>query len=216
MTSLTGISSGRVTRATWQRAGSDSKSTTSAAWVRIGPPRAASRRPPADDRNVMVWPVAGASTSTRSATPLRSICLTFPSTRTSLMPGMAPDTRSTIPDDISRLDTRRRPWSAKYSMRASSGVMVRARTVPAGMAVVASGSAPRRRWHRPPPVPIRHSPRGSSLPKAATGRCGPRARLPAPKAQRGRPNGQGRRPWSSCQRHLCRPRSGPGSGYRKR
>ncbi len=51
----------------------------------------------------------------------------------SRMPGMAPATRSTIPDDMRRLDTRRSPWSARYSMRASSGVMVRARTVPAGM-----------------------------------------------------------------------------------
>ena len=36
MVSLTGISSGRVTRATWHRSGSDSRSTTSAAWARIG------------------------------------------------------------------------------------------------------------------------------------------------------------------------------------
>ncbi len=130
MTSLTGISSGRVTRATWHRAGSDSSATTSAAWDRMGPPRAASSRPPADDRKVMVWPVAGASTSTRSAMPLRSICLTFPRTRMSRMPGMAPATRSMIPEDSSRLEIRRSPWSARYSSRASSGVMVRARTVP--------------------------------------------------------------------------------------
>ncbi len=36
MTSLTGISSGRVTRATWQRSGSVSSSTTSAAWALTG------------------------------------------------------------------------------------------------------------------------------------------------------------------------------------
>ncbi len=56
------------------------------------------------------------------------------------MPGIDPATRSTIPEDINRLDTRRRPWSARYSSRASSGVMVRARTVPGGMGGVESAS----------------------------------------------------------------------------
>ena len=56
------------------------------------------------------------------------------------MPGIDPATRSTIPEDISRLDTRRRPWSARYSSRASSGVMVRARTVPGGMGRAESSS----------------------------------------------------------------------------
>jgi hypothetical protein len=67
MTSFTGISSGRVTRATWQRSGSVRSSTTSAAWARTGPDRAASRRPWAEERKVMAWPVAGASTRMRSA-----------------------------------------------------------------------------------------------------------------------------------------------------
>ena len=49
------------------------------------------------------------------------------------MPGMAPATMSMIPEDSSRLEIRRMPWSARYSSRASSGVMVRARTVPLGM-----------------------------------------------------------------------------------
>ena len=50
----------------------------------------------------------------------------------SRIPGMAPATRSMMPEAMSRLDTRRRPWSARYSSRASSGVMVRARTEPGG------------------------------------------------------------------------------------
>ncbi len=89
----------------------------------------------------MVWPVAGASTRIRSAMPLRSICLTLPRTRMSRMPGMAPATMSMIPEDSRRLDTRLSPWSARYSSRASSGVMVRARTVPGGMAWGRSSSS---------------------------------------------------------------------------
>ena len=67
MVSLTGISSGRVTSSTRQRVGSFSISRTSAAWVRIGPPRAASSRPLAEVRKVTAWPVAGASRTIRSA-----------------------------------------------------------------------------------------------------------------------------------------------------
>ena len=74
--------------------------------------------------------------------PLRSICLILPSTRMSRIPGMAPATMSTIPEDIRRLETRFSPWSARYSSRASSGVMVRACTVPGGMTAVPSPSPP--------------------------------------------------------------------------
>ena len=130
MVSLTGISSGRVTRITRQREGSARSSTTSVAWLRTGPPRAALTRPLAEVRKVMAWPVAGASTTIRSATPSRSSCLTLPRTSTSRMPGMAVDTTSTTPELTSRLETRRRPWSSRYSTRASSGVIRRARTVP--------------------------------------------------------------------------------------
>jgi len=41
--------------------------------------------------------------------PLRSICLTLPRTRTSLIPGMALATRSMIPEAISRLEIRLMP-----------------------------------------------------------------------------------------------------------
>ena len=64
----------------------------------------------------MAWPVAGASTTIRSAAPSRSSCLTLPRTRTSRMPGMAVDTTSRTPECASRLDTRRRPWSSRYSI----------------------------------------------------------------------------------------------------
>ena len=88
-----------------------------------------------------MWPVAGASTRITSASRLRSICLILPRTRMSRMPGIAPATRSTMPVAMSRLDTRPRPWSARYSRRASSGVMVRARTEPAGTAESSSPSS---------------------------------------------------------------------------
>ena len=53
MTSLTGVSSGSVTSITWQRAGSEMRSTTSWACLRIGPTRTASSSPRADSRNVI-------------------------------------------------------------------------------------------------------------------------------------------------------------------
>jgi hypothetical protein len=130
MVSLTGMSSGRVTRITRHREGSARSSTTSLAWLRNGPPRAALTSPLAEVRKVMAWPVAGASTTIRSATPSRSSCLILPRTSTSRMPGMAVETTSTTPELTSRLETRRRPWSSRYSTRASSGVIRRARTVP--------------------------------------------------------------------------------------
>ena len=102
MVSETGSSSGRVTSSTRQRAGSLRRSTTSWAWVRRGPPRAALTSPLAEVRNVMAWPVAGASTRIRSATPSRSSCLTLPRTSTSRMPGMAVETTSRIPECASR------------------------------------------------------------------------------------------------------------------
>ena len=43
--SLTGVSSGRVTSITWQRAGSPSRPITSVAWARMGPTAAASSSP---------------------------------------------------------------------------------------------------------------------------------------------------------------------------
>ncbi len=46
------------------------------------------------------------------------------------MPGMAVATTSTTPEDTSLLETRWRPWSARYSRRASSGVMRRPLTPP--------------------------------------------------------------------------------------
>ena len=92
----------------------------------------------------MVCPVAGASTSTRSASRFCSICLILPSTRMSRIPGMAPATRSMIPDDSRRLENRRIPWSSRYSRRASSGVIVRAWTVPGGITADSStGPSPR-------------------------------------------------------------------------
>ena len=103
----------------------------------------------------MAWPVAGASTTIRSARASRSSCFTLPSTSTSRMPGMAVETTSRSPECASRLDTRRRPWSSRYSMSASSGVSRRARTDPA--------------WPpaRLPPAPA--GPRRSRGPRAAEG-----------------------------------------------
>ncbi len=46
------------------------------------------------------------------------------------MPGIAVETTSTTPELTRRLETRRKPWSSRYSTKASSGVMRRARTVP--------------------------------------------------------------------------------------
>ena len=46
----------------------------------------------------------------------------------SLMPGAAVATTSRAPEETSRLEMRDRPWSRRYSSRASSGVSVRART----------------------------------------------------------------------------------------
>ncbi len=48
----------------------------------------------------------------------------------SRIPGMAPATMSMIPDERSRFEKRFIPWSSRYSRRASSGVIVRAWTVP--------------------------------------------------------------------------------------
>ena len=48
----------------------------------------------------------------------------------SRIPGMAVATTSRAPDDTSRFEILFMPWSARYSSRASSGVMRRARTDP--------------------------------------------------------------------------------------
>ena len=48
----------------------------------------------------------------------------------SRMPGMAVATTSSAPEDTRRFEIRFIPWSARYSSRASSGVIRRARTVP--------------------------------------------------------------------------------------
>ena len=105
---------------------------TSADWVPMGPTLTASRRPWALARKVTAWPAAGASTTTKSTAPATpsvlacSICLILPSTRMSLIPGMAVAITSRVPVEVSRLDIRRMPWSSRYSRRASSGVRVRA------------------------------------------------------------------------------------------
>ena len=121
MSSLTGVSSGKLTSMTWQRTGSRSSSTTSWAWLRSGPPLAASMSPRALVRNVTAWPAAGASRTMRSNVPERSSCFTLPSTRTSRMPGMAVATTSSTPVDTRRFATRRNPWSSRYSTSASVG-----------------------------------------------------------------------------------------------
>ena len=72
---------------TWQRAGSESSATTSAACLLIGPTRTASSSPRGESRNEMAWPAAGASTISRSAARDSSSDLTLPSTRMSFMPG---------------------------------------------------------------------------------------------------------------------------------
>ena len=66
MTSLTGVVSGSVTRITWLRAGSVNISATSAAWLRIGPPRTNFNRLTGAIRNVIACPAAGPSTMIRS------------------------------------------------------------------------------------------------------------------------------------------------------
>ena len=48
---------------------------------------------------------------------------------------MAPATMSMIPEDSSRLEKRFMPWSSRYSSSASSGVIVRAWTVPGASGV---------------------------------------------------------------------------------
>ena len=83
--------------------GSSSSSSTSRAWVLIGPTFTASSSPWAERRNVMAWPAAGASSTMRSAAPLRSSCLTLPSTRMSRMPGAAVATTSSAPLATRRL-----------------------------------------------------------------------------------------------------------------
>ena len=59
ISSLTGVSSGSVTSITWQRAGSESSATTSAACLLIGPTRTASSSPRGESRNEIAWPAAG-------------------------------------------------------------------------------------------------------------------------------------------------------------
>ena len=126
-------------------------------------------------------PVAGASTRIRSATPLRSICLTLPRTRMSRIPGMAPATTSTTRTTSRRLDIRRSPWSARYSRRASSGVIVRAWTVPGGhhrgrRPRPRRSSAPAAREDRPGVV------EGPAVAEGGRRRpAGPRAPRPGPK-----------------------------------
>ena len=75
-------------------------------------------------------PVAGASSSNRSAGSSRSSCFTLPSTRMSRIPGIAVATTSSAPEETRRLEKRFIPWSARYSSRASSGVILRAKTSP--------------------------------------------------------------------------------------
>ena len=86
--SLTGVSSGRVTSITRQRSWSVSISSTSWAWALIGPTRTVSSRTRAAWRNVMAWPAAG-SVEDRAGRPrpIRSSCFTLPRMRMSLMPG---------------------------------------------------------------------------------------------------------------------------------
>ena len=63
-----------------------------------GPTGPRPSRPWAEDRKVMAWPVAGASTRIRSAAPWRSRLFTLPRTRMSRMPGMAVATTSRAPE----------------------------------------------------------------------------------------------------------------------
>ena len=109
MSSLIGVSSGTVTSITEQRFPSESISTTACAWLRSGPPRAASSTPEEDVRNVSACPVAGASTTIRSAAPASSSCFSLPRTSTSRIPGIAVAMTSSVPVWTSRLATLRSP-----------------------------------------------------------------------------------------------------------
>ncbi len=111
--SLTGVSSGRVTSTTWQRAGSESSATTSEACLLIGPTRTASSSPRGESRNETAWPAAGASTMIRSAARDSSSDFTLPSTRMSFIPGTALATTSSAPDEMSRLEIRFKPWVSR-------------------------------------------------------------------------------------------------------
>ena len=126
--SLTGVSSGMVTRITWQRSGSLSSSTTSVACLRTGPTDTASSSPLAEVRNVIAWPAAGASTMIRSALRPTSRLFTLPSTRMSFIPGTAVATTSSAPVCTSRFEIRFSPLPWSQSSRAASGVSVRPRT----------------------------------------------------------------------------------------
>src|SRR5947209_4127210 len=106
----------------------------------MGPTFTASSRPRALVRKRTAWPAAGASRTIRSAAFARSSCFTLPSTRMSLIPGAAVATTSTAPLRIRRRERRRMPCSSRYSTRATSGVIVRARTSAVPSAVAGESS----------------------------------------------------------------------------
>jgi hypothetical protein len=94
--SETGISSGSVTRWTQVRFGSRSISTSQSDCRLTGPSRTASARPIGADRNVSMWPAAGASTMIVSKFDGPRPCMRpcsryqiFPSMRMSFSPGAA-------------------------------------------------------------------------------------------------------------------------------
>ena len=158
----------------------------------------------------MAWPVAGASTSdrdrppdpARAASPCRG-----PARRGS--PGWPWPPRRPPRAPPAACETRWRPWSARYSSSASSGVSAPA---PDG-----HPAALRRVVQRRPRVARVGIAEGLAY---AEGRRRPRA-CPSSSTTRtespalGGHLRPGRRPSSSCRRPPCRPRSAPGSAAQK-
>ena len=126
--SFTGVSSGRVTSSTRQRAGSVSILEHV---LGLGPHRA----DPHGVEQRARWPEEGDGVTggrgvehDEVGRPARSRDFTLPSMRMSLMPGAAVATTSRKPELVRRFESRRMPWSSRYSSRAWSDVIVRART----------------------------------------------------------------------------------------
>ena len=191
-TSFTGVSSGSVTRSTWQRAGSVSIATTSSAWPRTGPIRTASWRPAGrDEEGDGVAGRGGVEDDEVGPTPDCSSCLTLPRRRMSRIPGTAVATTSRVPE---------RDQAAGDPVQA-----------PVGRGTRAGRRRPRASGRAGPAAPRR--PRRSSGGHAEGGR---EARFAFDlddqhaRARCGRPRWRGWRRRSSSRRRPCPQRSRPG------
>ena len=125
--SVTGSSSGVVTRTTPVRSGSSTNSATQVARVCTGPTRATWVKVRGTFRNPRPWPVAGASTTARSWRPDSSSWRILASVTSSRSPGAAAVRCPKAPFDTIRSTTARTlSWLTRYSSSAFWGSIEKA------------------------------------------------------------------------------------------